>query len=744
MTRQFNNLPIRAKIFSIFALILLLVSFFNFIYFPWKQKQQVTQALQVRAETSARMIAAGVSLAFEQGYYEFIGELLTLAKSDEHVLYIALCDEDNQPTVSFNPSEIPIPSIESFSGERTIERENALHTTSLLEMTDDNRILVIGFSLEERDRAIDEIRVTGFIVTSATLLFGLVLSVYLSRLMINPLSQLVDRIDHISETEDYESTIEKSSGDEVGKLIDAFNHMTTALQTRTAEHKQAVETLQESEGRFRSLVQTAGTVILVLAPDHRILEWNREAERIYGWRREEVLGKDYVALFLPEEARQEVTANMEKVLSGEPTDGHVNPIVTRDGAQLLLQWNVVRILDADGEPIGIMACGQDITERQHMEDQLRQLQKMEAVGQLTAGVAHNFNNMLAAIMGNVELAREEAPAHLKAILQNAEHASERAASIVKQLMLFSRSGDTIEAKPVDLQKILNETVDMCRVTFDRRIEMVVSVSDSLPEVMGDSDQLQQVFLNLLLNARDALADGSCRDPRIEVAIDVTSSEEEKVAPIEAFSGPYARIRFTDNGVGMDEKTRGRVFDPFFTTKEIGKGTGLGLSTAYAIVREHLGWIKQESHLGVGSVFSIHLPSSVPVVIPQTTEGERPVARGTETLLVVDDEAMIRTLLAAQLSRLGYTVLVGSDGEAGLEVFQRHVDEISLVLLDLSMPNMSGREVLPVLRSLNPQVRVIIFTGYAADSAQFPDAQAVIQKPFSKEALADKVREVLDA
>ena len=743
MIQQFKNLSIRIKIFSIFVLILLLVSFFNFIYFPWKQKQQVTQALQARAETSAQMVAAGVSLALESGDFEFIDQLLTLAKRDEHILYIAICDDDGKPTISFNPNEMLIPSLESFGNLRTIEKEDALHTTSVMEIADIDRTLIIGFSLVERNRAIDEIRVTGFLVSAATLMFGLLLSVYLSRLMIKPLSQLVASIDHISEAEDYESTIEKSSLDEVGKLIDAFNGMTTALQARTVERKQALETLQESEDRFRSLVQTAGTVIMLLAPDHRILEWNREAERIYGWRREEVLGKDYLSMFLSEDVRQIMAANIKKVLAGQPTVGLVNPVITRNGTQRQLQWNATRILDAVGEPIGVIASGQDITDHQLLENQLRQLQKMEAVGQLTAGVAHNFNNMLAGIMGNLELARAKAPADLDEILKDAEHASDRAAAIVKQLMLFTRSGDSVEARPIKIQDVLNQTVDMCRVTFDRRIEIVVSVSES-PVMMGDADQLQQVFLNLLLNARDALAEAGASDPRIDIAMDVVVSREYQIVPMEAAPGDYARIRITDNGVGMNEATVDRVFEPFFTTKEVGKGTGLGLSTAYAIVRKHQGWIEHESQLGVGTAFSVHLPALAQQGIAEKLESDTTVARGTETLLIIDDEPVIRKMLASQLSMFGYTVLLGVDGEDGLGVYQRRQGEISLVLLDLSMPNMSGREVFPLLRQLNPEVKVVIFTGYAANPTEFPQAQAVIQKPFKTVGLAGKVREVLDA
>ena len=226
-------------------------------------------------------------------------------------------------------------------------------------------------------------------------------------------------------------------------------------------------------------------------------------------------------------------------------------------------------------------------------------------------------------------------------------------------------------------------------------------------------------------------------------MDVASSSDGKVAPMTVSKGEYARVRIKDNGVGMDERTRARVFEPFFTTKETGKGTGLGLSTAYAIVRQHHGWIEYESRLGAGTVFSVHLPASLSFGV-QEAEPKKAPARGTETILAIDDEAMIRRLLDSQLSRFGYTVLLGESGKDGLELFGRHMDEISLVLLDLSMPNMSGREVLPALRSLNPDIRVIILSGYPADTEEFPDAQAVIQKPFRKEDLAEKVREVLDA
>ena len=250
MIQRFKNLPLSLKIFSVFVLILLLVSFFNFIYFPWKQKQQVIDAMQDRAESVAQMLAAGVSLALEEGDFEFINRLLTLAKKDENILYIAICDAEGQPTVSFNPNELSIPSKILLSSSRTIEASEALHTKALLEISGIQRFLIIGFSLRERDSAIDEIRITGFLISLAILIFALLLSVYLSRLIVNPLSELVGTIDYFGKTEDHKITLQKSGSDEVGKLIDAFNDMTSALHARTMERKQAVESLGGKRGAF--------------------------------------------------------------------------------------------------------------------------------------------------------------------------------------------------------------------------------------------------------------------------------------------------------------------------------------------------------------------------------------------------------------------------------------------------------------------------------------------------------------
>ena len=668
MIQRFRDLSIRTKIFSIFLFVLPLVATFNFIYFPWQQKRQVTQAMQARAEGVAQMLGASVSHALAVGDFALINELFNQAKEDQNILYIAICDADGQPSVSFNPQQLPLPSVESFLDGRTIEDETALHTHAPLDMSGSRNDLIIGFSLEERDAAIDKIRITGFIVSCATLLFGLILSVYLSRLIINPLSILVDTIDDIGRTEDFARTIEKSGTDEVGRLVDAFGSMIDKLRARSVERKQAEETLRESEERFRSLVQTAGTVILFLDPSHRILEWNREAERVFGWRREEVLGKNYFELFLPPETTDGVASDLEKVMAGEPTRGYVNPVVARDGTEYMLQWNIARLLDA-GKPVGVIACGLDITEHQRLEEQLRQAQKMEAVGQLASGLAHNFNNMLMAIMGDLDQSLLEAPNSQKRILNEAIDSVERAADLVHQLMLFGgQDSRPISKDPVDLPSVLEDTMDICRKTFDRRISIAMDAPDQSVEVLADAGQLQQAFLNFCLNARDALEAGDYRDPAIKISIDLLRHEGTGNVP-DVAPGSYVRTRISDNGVGMDAESRERAFEPFYTTKEVGKGTGLGLATAYAVVQQHQGWIECESEPGAGTTFSVNLPVAKPEAANKAAGTDEPALKGgTETILVIDDEAPIRKGMDATLSSFGYTVLLGADGADGTKYF----------------------------------------------------------------------------
>lgn len=341
---------------------------------------------------------------------------------------------------------------------------------------------------------------------------------------------------------------------------------------------------------------------------------------------------------------------------------------------------------------GVMAEGhrrlQDLRALATKERQLQQAQKMEAVGQLTAGIAHNFNNMLQAMTGNLDLARMDAPPEVRRLLGNALETGYRAAQMVQQLMVYSRQAPQRPAfEAVQADRIIADVADICQRTFARDIVVVTDTSDDLPAVAGSVMQLEQVLLNFCINSRDAV-EGISGEARIEMeARGLTLSADR--TPQGLGAGIYLRLRVRDNGSGMDEATRKRIFEPFFTTKDVDKGTG------------------------------------------------------SETILVIDDEEMVRHTAIQMLERRGFRTLTAADGQAGLEVFQQHRDEIDLILLDHSMPRMSGQETLQALRKLDVSLPIVIITGFPTRLEDFEGATELVQKPFSLDGLAGIVRDVLD-
>ncbi len=379
----------------------------------------------------------------------------------------------------------------------------------------------------------------------------------------------------------------------------------------------------------------------------------------------------------------------------------------------------------------------EIAERKNAEEQLRQSQRLEAVGQLSAGIAHNFNNLLQGIMASLDVALGAPQEQVKRHLLDAQETSMRGAEIVRELLLFTRTADPAKSSPIDIGQMLSETVAICQQTFDRRIDITLQSPESLPATLGDSGQLQQVFLNICLNARDAVKATAAPFIRLEASQrNGTGAEADR----------NVRIQVSDNGAGMEEAVKARIFEPFFTTKEVGAGTGLGLATAFGIVKHHGGWIECESTKGVGTTFTVSLPSADGnIQFERMEDSVQPASSGgTETILVIDDEEIIRTSLSTYLSGLGYRVLQAEDGEKGLDVYRQHQEEVDLVVLDLSMPKISGEEVLRSLRDLDVELKVMIFTGYNSDAHTVDESLHVITKPAKASVVARQIREVLDA
>lgn len=385
------------------------------------------------------------------------------------------------------------------------------------------------------------------------------------------------------------------------------------------------------------------------------------------------------------------------------------------------------------------------TEKKVIEAQLFQSQKMEALGTLTAGIAHDFNNLLTGIIGYLELAQAQASEPVKEKINTVLEISERAAQLSKQILLIGRR-ILPELKPVNVNILIQDSVNMLRRMLEENIEIEVSPQPYLPIVEVDPSQITQVLMNLVLNARDAMPDGGV----IKLKTESLYVDEEYCRNYSwAKPGHYVTISVLDTGKGIPEKIRDRIFDPFFTTKDVGKGTGLGLAVTYSVVKNHGGWINFYSEEGKGTEFKAYIPAmdlGHDVSISEGLSGAETLPGGTETILLVDDEPIIRGIGGSILQRLGYTVITASDGKEGVEIFKERSDEIALVILDKVMPVMSGIEAYRILKEINPEARIILSSGHAIDDAQTLRDSGIsgfLSKPYRTADMAKTVREAID-
>ncbi|MFH1568895.1 MAG: PAS domain S-box protein [Gemmatimonadota bacterium] len=534
----------------------------------------------------------------------------------------------------------------------------------------------------------------------------------------------------------------------VGEFVADGRRMYTGVVRDISSRVQAAADLRQSEERFRSLFQTVGSVIILLSPEARILEWNGEAERLIGWRREEVLGKDYLRMCIAEADREAVGAAIRRVLRGLPARGHENPVVTRDGSARVLVWNADRLVTADGAPVGVIACGQDISERKHLEAQLLQAQKMESIGQLAGGIAHDFNNQLGIILFDVDmlLAGAETGSALREDLQKIRKVVLRSADLTRQLLVFSRR-QKIQLQPVQLNQHIRELQRMLGRILGEGVTLDLSLCEGHCVTNADPGNIDQVIINLCINARDAMTEGGA--VAIETRI-VLIGEDYARQVSRARPGRYCRLVVADTGDGMEEAVVARIFEPFFTTKETGKGTGLGLAVVYGIVEAHKGWIVVHSRPGEGSRFEIYLPSLEPEAgatadAAEAGPGQHWPGRG-ERLLIVEDEPELRERTERLLRRHGYDVTASGSAAEARAAYEGG-GPFDLVLSDLVLPDGRGSELVAELVGRQPSLAVLVVTGYPDELAQWEradgDSHAVLQKPFAVTDLLRSLREVLD-
>lgn len=513
---------------------------------------------------------------------------------------------------------------------------------------------------------------------------------------------------------------------------------------RDAEMK-ALEALRQSEARYRGLVEHLMYGILwAEEPSGKLLDVNPALVKMLGYASSaELLQVQFT------EALYRDPANREKALVEYMQNGRASATVDwkrKDGKIITVHIIGRRTLDPDGKSWCAEVMVEDVTERKTLEKQLVQAQKFEAIGQLAGGVAHDFNNMIGAILGWADLGIEETElgSRLHRHFQKVRQQGERAASLTRQLLAFARR-QILEPRNIDLNQTVVETVSLLEKVIGSNIEIKANLVPNVAVIRADPTQVEQVLMNLCINARDAMPDGGSL--LIETS-DVHLDERFCAMQPLAHPGDHVVLSVSDTGIGMDAATLDRIFEPFFTTKEFGKGTGLGLATVYGIVRQHGGFLHVYSELGTGSTFRAYFPTSTaPASEPEPVEDAGPIQGGSETILLAEDHEGLRQLALEALTNLGYTVVLASDGEQAVQEFQMFRNDISLALLDVMLPKLSGPEVLERIRAVRQDLPAIFATGYSPDLALLQKVRQegwpVLQKPYTSRMLARKVRETLD-
>jgi len=531
----------------------------------------------------------------------------------------------------------------------------------------------------------------------------------------------------------------------LGRLLPMIRRALNEVEQRR-EIARVENSLRETYHEMEGLIAASPMAIVAVDREGRVTVWNESAEKLFGWTREEVLGQpppfigsgDELALhfLLCPTGPDQIPTFLEMQIC---TRADVNRRVD-------LELYSAPLIDSAGGFRGVISYISDVTERKILEKSLRQSQKMEAIGQLAGGVAHDFNNLLQAIIGYTQVAMETLPpdAPVRADLQQSINAGQKAATLTRQLLAFSRR-QILQPKDVDLNQLVGGFLRMLERVIGEHVTLQFRPAENLGTVSVDPGQIEQVIMNLVLNARDAMPDGGSILIQTSNA-DISSAY--KTSHPWASEGPYVMLTVTDTGCGMDEATQSRIFEPFFSTKPEGEGTGLGLATVYGIIKQHGGFISLYSEPGHGTSFKIFLPLVNRSAAELGLREMGDVVGGNETILLAEDSETVRDLSVRILRGAGYRVLTACDGEEAVATFAAHADQIDLVLLDVIMPRLHGRAAFERISAIRPGVRVAFSTGYSTHGLHdhlIPDGDPhLIQKPYNPKDLLRFVRETLDA
>ncbi len=544
--------------------------------------------------------------------------------------------------------------------------------------------------------------------------------------------RLVDRAGAVHHVESQANLVHDQAGQAVNTVV---------VSRDITERKKAEDQIQEQA----ALLDKARDAICVTDMEQRIIYWNQSAENLYGWSAEEALTKNANDLLFKHDTSRQSAEALKNLIRRKEWLGELRQ-TTKLGREVVVESRWTLVTDSQRRPKSILVINTDITEKRNLEKQFLRAQRLENLGMLASGIAHDLNNVLAPVLMAVSMLREQPSETLRLkMLDTLEKSAQRGAGLVKQILSFARGVDE-EQKPLQLKHLVADLERIIRETFPKAIQFRKKVPAELWTVLANPTQIHQILLNLCVNSRDAMPDGGTLSLVLEnVVLDEKTSRQHTGAK----SGTFVRVQVRDTGIGMPREVVAKAFDPFFTTKPAGQGTGLGLFTVLGIVKTHGGFIEMESEPGQGTLFSVYLPASM------ASESKSPEAEGAplpagngEKILLVDDEAAIREIMKLTLENFGYTVEIANDGVEAVAVYNRCHQEIKLVITDMEMPFMNGPALMRALEKINPQVKFIVASGLtenfrlAKESTRRP--VEVLPKPYSTRQLLTLVHELLQA
>jgi len=731
---------------------------------PARVRDATEVALAERATLAASLTAAAVAPTLAAGDFAASHVVLSILEEEPHLLYAVVLDDGDRVVASVNALAAEGARFRDEPDSRTASDGDVWRVSAHIPQYGGK--VYVGFSFEGVRAAVAAARSRALAIALLVTLLGTAGIFGIAALLTGRLRAIVRTVDSVS-AGNLNSRTELRSRDEIGWLGRSFDTMVARLQeaygelqtsnrdleervterTRLLRHQvdernRAELALRESEHRFRTMFDSAAVGIALVGTDGRFLESNSTLSALLGYAAADLNGTPVASLVEPRD--RAAWAQLEERLeaASEAIQEEIR-FRTGDGRTLWSRVVASPVTNVGSAPaLGIVMID-DVTERKALEEQLRQSQKLEAVGRLAGGIAHDFNNLLTTINGISEVLLSEQPADpsLAADLGEIRKAGERAASLTAQLLAFSRR-QIVLPEVMDLNATIHDMAPMLSRLLGPDKTLELDLEEGLQALRADPGQVAQLVMNLVVNARDAMPRGG----RVRIETRNVVADTADPAPDEAAAGgSHIRISVTDTGIGMDAATRQRIFEPFFTTKEQGKGTGLGLSTVYGIVQQAGGSIEVQSELGLGAIFVIKLPSLGRLPSTSAAPPVRPDPGGSETVLVVEDEDPVRELVSRILRKTGYTVLEGRNGVHALEVFEANRGRIDAVLTDVVMPQMSGPELVRRLVSEQPGLPVLFMSGYTQDEvlANELDQTGFIQKPMSPGALTRKLRELLD-